>query len=167
MSGQPKSHRPAQLPSLWRHPDLLLATGLGSGLSPWAPGTCGTLVAMGIYLLGLQALAPWAYVGVLVLSFVLGVWVCGRAERLVALHDPGMLVVDEWVGYWLTLLPAVISGAAGWPAALVGFALFRLFDVLKPWPANVADRQLPGGLGTMTDDVLAGGYAALVMLFIF
>jgi phosphatidylglycerophosphatase A len=95
------------------------------------------------------------------------VWVCGRAERLVALHDPGMLVVDEWVGYWLTLLPVVISGEAGWPTALVGFVLFRLFDVFKPWPANVADRKLPGGLGTMTDDVLAGGYAALVMLLIF
>lgn len=167
MTHPAKSRRPVQLPSLWRHPDLLLAMGLGSGLSPWAPGTCGTLVAMGIYLAGLQLLPPAIYAAFLVAAFWAGAWLCERAERLTALHDPGMLVVDEWVGYWLTLLPALAQGETGWRVALMGFVLFRLFDVFKPWPANVADQKLPGGLGTMTDDVLAGGYAALVMLFIF
>jgi phosphatidylglycerophosphatase A len=167
MTRAAKSHRPVHLPSLWRHPDLLLATGLGSGLSPWAPGTCGTLVAMGLYLAGLHLLPPVIYAAFVAVAFWTGAWLCERAERATALHDPGMLVVDEWVGYWLTMLPAVASGESGYAAALAGFALFRLFDVFKPWPANVADRKLPGGLGTMTDDMLAGGYAALVMMFIF
>ena len=167
MIDTPKSHRPDRLPSLWRHPPLMLATGLGSGLSPWAPGTCGTVVAMGLYLAALQFLPLWAYAVFLVAAFGLGVWACDRAERLTALHDPGMLVVDEWVGYWLALLPAMAQGHTGWRPALAGFVLFRLFDILKPWPASVADRRLPGGFGTMADDVLAGAYAALVMLLIF
>ena len=167
MTRSAKSHRPPKLPSLWRHPDLLIATGFGSGLSPWSPGTCGTLVALGIYLAGLQMLPVGPYAAFVAAAFWAGAWFCERAERLTALHDPGMLVVDEWVGYWLALLPAVAQGASGWKPALAGFVLFRIFDIAKPWPANVADKRLPGGLGTMTDDVLAGAYAALIMLMLF
>lgn len=135
-----------------------LALGLGAGLSPKAPGTVGTLVAVPLYLL-LQGLPLWGYLLVLSLAFVLGVWLCGVTARHLGVHDHPGIVWDEFVGYWLTMAAA----PHGWAWVLLGFGLFRLFDIAKPWPIRLADRRLGGGLGIMLDDVLAGGFAWLVL----
>jgi len=149
----------AQRRALLSHVDGWIASGCGSGLVPRAPGTVGSLAAL-LPWLGLRLLPLPAYLLVLAAAFVLGVWACGRAARRVGLHDPGAFVWDEFVGQWLALLPVL---AGPWWGVALGFALFRLFDVWKPWPVGWADRRLHGGLGVMADDVLAGLMAAGVL----
>ena len=102
--------------------------------------------------------AGW-YVLVLVAGFALGVWVCAISERRLGTHDLGALVWDEVIGVWLTLLCA----PAAWWWMIIGFALFRLFDIWKPWPVRWADRRVGGGFGVMLDDVLAGAYALIAL----
>lgn len=160
----------AQMSMLMRHPWGWIAGGLGGGLSPFAPGTVGSLMALLPYL-GLRAYGPWAVLGASVVAFVLGVfaadWVIARLQR----EDPGFVVMDEWVGLWITLLPATAYwpqiGFAPplWTELLMGFLLFRALDIVKPWPASLADRKLHGGFGAMLDDALAGVYGALLMAF--
>ncbi len=152
---------PVQNPTfreLLAHPVHLFAFGFGSGLSPWAPGTAGTLVAAAIWL----ALPDFSMPLALLLSGVAvaaGVWICGRsAARLGGGDHPG-IVWDEFAGCWITLALA----PAGWGWALAGLALFRLLDIVKPWPIKWLDRDLQGGLGIMLDDVVAGIMAALCM----
>lgn len=140
--------------SVWRNPVHFLAFGLGSGAAPHAPGTFGTLAAVVIYLL-LPASDPWLYSLVLLSSFVVGVWLCGRTARDIGVHDHGGIVWDEFVGYWLTMLMA----PPGWFWIIAGFLLFRLFDIIKPWPIRWLDKHVHGGLGIMLDDVLAGIFA--------
>lgn len=128
-----------------------LACGLGSGLAPVAQGTFGSLAAILPWLLLRQLPLPW-YVLALVLGLAVGVWACERAGRALGVDDHRSLVWDEFVGQWIALLPALL---APWWAVAAGFALFRLFDVWKPWPIRWLDRRLKGGLGVMTDDVVA------------
>ncbi|MEW5250465.1 phosphatidylglycerophosphatase A [Microbulbifer sp. 2201CG32-9] len=141
-----------------RSPTLLLAFGFGSGLSPRAPGTAGTLMAVPFWWL-LQSLPPAWYLAIVVAAALLGCYLCGAASRALGVHDHGGIVWDEMVGYWLTMFMA----PAGWGWALYGFLLFRLFDIAKPQPIRWADRQVRGGWGVMLDDILAAGYAALVL----
>lgn len=143
---------------LLRHPDQLLAFGFGSGLSPKAPGTVGTLAAVPLYLL-LHYLPLPAYIVVLVVAFAVGVWLCDRSSKALQCHDHPGIVWDEFVGYWLTMLCA----PAGWWWVVVGFLLFRLFDIAKPWPIAWFDRKVPGGLGIMLDDVIAGLVALAIL----
>lgn len=144
-----------KLGAVLRDPVLLLATGLGSGLLPKAPGTFGTLAAL-VPWMALAAL-PWpAYLGVVVLAAVAGIWLCGAAAHKMGEEDPGSIVWDEWVGLWLALAWVPLE----WPWVLAGFALFRLFDVLKPGPVGWLDRRFGGGLGIMLDDLAAGLLAA-------
>ncbi len=144
--------------SVWRNPVHFLAFGFGSGASPVAPGTAGSMVAVLLYL-PLSQLSPLPYAGLLLLSFMLGVWICGKTAADIGVHDHGGIVWDEFVGYWITMFMA----PAGWTWIIVGFFLFRLFDVLKPWPINYLDRKVSGGIGIMLDDVLAGIMAALFL----
>ncbi len=146
---------------LGRHPARWLACGLGAGLARRAPGTFGTLMAIPPYLL-LQQLPLAAYVGVVAAAFALGVWLCAVTARALGVHDHPGIVWDEIVGYWI----AMIAAPAGWLWVVVGFALFRLFDIWKPWPIRWLDQHLGGGWGIMLDDVLAGVYAwgAMAML---
>lgn len=139
---------------LLRHPLQCLAFGFGSGLMPKAPGTFGTLVAVPLYWL-IQDLSLPAYSLVLVLTFLLGIYLCDLTARALETHDHPGIVWDEMVGYWLTMLLA----PAGWQWILLGFVLFRVFDIFKPWPISWLDRRVKGGLGIMLDDVLAGAYA--------
>lgn len=134
------------------------ALGMGAGLSPKAPGTLGTLVAVPLYLL-LQGLPLWSYLPLVLAAFLLGVWLCEVTARNLGVHDHPGIVWDEFVGYWLTMAAA----PQGWQWVLLGFVLFRLFDIVKPWPIRQADRHLGGGFGIMFDDVLAGIYAWLVL----
>ena len=139
-------------------PVLLLAFGFGSGLAPKAPGTIGTLAAIPLYLL-LAKLPLIGYAIVVLLSFMVGCWLCGEAAKQLGVHDFGGIVWDEFVGYWITMFAAPI----GWLWIALGFVLFRLFDIWKPWPIRLADKQVQGGLGIMLDDVLAGIYAWLCL----
>ncbi len=145
--------------SMWRNPVHFLAFGLGSGAAPWAPGTVGTAAAVIPYLLWIQYLSPVWFLVLLAVTFVIGVWLCERTSEDLGVHDHSGIVWDEFVGYWLTMFLA----PQGWEWALVGFVLFRFFDVLKPWPVKWADRRVAGGFGIMVDDVLAGVYAWIGM----
>jgi len=136
-----------------------IACGFGSGLAPKAQGTFGSLAALLPWLLLRQLPLP-LYGLVIVLAFALGVWACNVAGRALGVDDHRSLVWDEFVGQWIALVPALL---APWWAVLAGFALFRLFDVSKPWPISWLDRRLKGGLGVMIDDVVAGVFAAVVL----
>ncbi|ALO45408.1 phosphatidylglycerophosphatase A family protein [Pseudohongiella spirulinae] len=144
--------------SVWHNPVHFLAFGLGSGAAPRAPGTFGTVAAVVIYLL-LPVSNPLLYSAILLLSFAVGVWLCGKTARDIGVHDHGGIVWDEFVGYWLTMLMA----PPGWFWIVVGFLLFRFFDIIKPWPIRWLDRHVHGGLGIMIDDVLAGLFALVCL----
>ncbi len=139
-------------------PVHLLAFGFGSGLAPKAPGTFGTLAAIPFYLL-LAMLPLWAYGLLVVIAAIAGVWICGESSRRLGVHDHGGIVWDEFVGLWITLLAV----PPGWLWLVLGFGLFRLFDIWKPWPIRIADRQVSGGFGIMLDDILAGVFALAVL----
>jgi len=155
--GNNKDSRRLQLNDL-RDPRHFLALGFGSGLAPKAPGTLGTLVAVPLFLL-LQNLSLWGYLLMLLATFLLGVWLCGVTARNLGVHDHPGIVWDEFVGYWLTMAAV----PAGWQWLLLGFCLFRIFDIAKPWPIRLVDRRIGGGFGIMFDDVLAGVYAWLLL----
>jgi phosphatidylglycerophosphatase A len=145
-----------------------LACGFGSGLAPVAQGTFGSLVAL-LPWLWLRQLSLPTYVVVLIVGFVIGVWACNIAGRALGVADHRSVVWDEFIGQWIALLPLLIaaclpaSGFAWW-MLLAGFVLFRLFDVWKPWPISWLDRHLKGGMGVMVDDVVAGIFAAIVLV---
>lgn len=136
-----------------------LACGFGSGLAPKAQGTFGSLAAILPWLL-LRHLSLPLNLLVIAVGFLIGVWACDIAGRAVGVDDHRSLVWDEFIGQWIALLPALL---APWWAVVAGFALFRLFDVWKPWPIRWFDRHLKGGLGVMVDDVIAGVFAAVVL----
>ena len=145
-------------PTPFRSPVQFLAFGFGSGLSPRAPGTMGTLVAVPIYC----AIAYWNlawYSVFVVLAALLGIWICGAASRELQAHDHPGIVWDEIAGYLLTMLAAPV----GWVWIVAGFALFRLFDIWKPWPIGWLDRHVGGGFGIMLDDLVAGVFAAVCL----
>lgn len=144
---------------LCKDPLHLLSLGLGSGLAPKAPGTFGTAMALLIYVLVLQQLSMPIYLAVLVISSAVGIYLCGRTARALGVHDHGAIVWDEFAGLWLTLFAV----PPGWQWLLVGFVLFRLFDILKPYPISVLDKNMKGGLGIMIDDIVAGTFAWLVL----
>lgn len=144
--------------SVFRNPIHFLAFGFGSGIAPKAPGTAGTAVGVLLYLLFPQM--PWfAYLALLVVSFLAGIWICGKTSEDLGVHDHGGIVWDEFVGYWITMFMA----PAGWLWIVIGFLLFRLFDIVKPWPIKWIDQQIHGGIGIMLDDVIAGIMAALCL----
>lgn len=145
---------------VFAHPAHLIAFGFGSGLVPKAPGTAGTLLGLPLYW-AILAIAPDLpnQIILLVATFVLGVWACGRAGRALGVADHGGMVWDEIVGFALVLL--FIPAGVAW--LVLAFALFRLFDILKPWPIRLADTRLKGGFGVMFDDLLAALYAIAVI----
>lgn len=115
--------------SVFRNPVHFLAFGFGSGAAPFAPGTFGTLAAIPLYLLLVQLSLNW-YLVVLIVMFGIGIFLCERTARDLGVHDHGGIVWDEFVGYWITM----VAAPAGWMWPIVGFVLFRFFDILKPFP---------------------------------
>ena len=160
------SPSPQQRRILLSSPAGWLACGFGSGLAPVAQGTFGSLAALLPWLL-LRRLPLPAHVLALLAAFGIGVWACGAANRALQVADHRSIVWDEFVGQWVALLPLLVlvpaTGAALAWSMLAGFALFRLFDVWKPWPIGWLDRRVKGGLGVMVDDLLAGVFAAVVL----
>lgn len=146
-------------------PVHLIAFGFGSGLARHAPGTWGTLAAVPIFLLA-SALPFYAYAALCLALFVLGCWVCGESGRLLQVEDYPGFVFDEIVGFLLAAAPLVAWFGFWAPGVWIGlpiaFVLFRVFDIVKPWPIAWFDRHVHGGLGVMLDDGLAGLFVALI-----
>jgi phosphatidylglycerophosphatase A len=145
---------------LFAHPAHLIACGLGSGLSPWAPGTAGTLFSWASFLALRPLFSDAAFLAFLAVALAVGVWACDRTGRDLGVADHGSIVWDEIVPFWLVLLLT----PAGWVWQMAAFLLFRVFDIVKPPPANWADANLKNGFGVMLDDVFAAGYTILAIL---
>jgi phosphatidylglycerophosphatase A len=158
---------PAESPTVrptWRDlrdPVRLLALGLGSGLAPAAPGTAGSLVGLATALLAAQW-GVWVAAAITAVVVVTGFWICGEGARRLGVHDHPAIVWDEIAGMMITMLAA----PRGWGWAALAFALFRLFDIVKPWPIRAIDHGMRGGAGIMLDDVMAGILAALGLLLV-
>lgn len=123
-----------------------------------APGTWGTLAAIPFYLF-MADLAWPLYLGIVLAAFFAGIYICEKTANDLGVHDHGGIVWDEFVGLWIALFLA----PTGWLWVALGFGLFRLFDILKPWPISWLDKKLSGGFGIMIDDVLAGAFAFICL----
>lgn len=136
---------------------LLLSTGAGSGYFPIAPGTVGSAVGLAVLVLVRLSGSAVVEIATILAMFVVGTWAADVTERHYGRADPGVVVIDEIMGMLITVALLPVS----WAGALFGFVAFRVFDVIKPWPARSME-QLPGGLGVMSDDAMAGLYAHAV-----
>lgn len=152
----------ARVPAkLLLNPAHLLSLGFGSGLSPKMPGTMGTVVAVAIYLL--VPTMDWKiYLGIIIGAFLIGIFLCETTAKALNVHDHPGIVWDEIVGYFITMFMVPKE----WLWILIGFVLFRLFDIWKPWPIAVADKRLKGGFGIMFDDVIAAIFALIIIQII-
>jgi len=148
---------PATLP-FW-HPAFLIATWFGSGLLPKIPGTWGSAAALPFAWAIMWFGGPWVLLACSAVAFAVGIWAAGMYSKHSGIKDAGPIVIDEVAGQWLTLVPAGLFAGMDPVLFIVGFFLFRVADILKPWPANWADRELGGGLGVMLDDIFAAIYA--------
>ncbi len=170
MSADPKPTGPARPP--WWHPAFVLGTWFGAGLLPLAPGTWGSAAALPVVWLVHTYLGPAGLMAAAGVAVGLAWWVGSVFSASAQSHDPGEFVLDEVAGQMLTfaLALAVMPANVVIPNMVIygaGFALFRLFDIAKPWPVGWADRNVAGGLGMVLDDVFAGAYAGAVMIIIF
>lgn len=142
---------------------LALATGLGTGLSPKAPGTVGSLLGPPMVWGCALALPPLGLMAVAVVFIAIGPAICTRASKLLGSHDPGSVVYDEIAAFWLVFAPQLAMGQElTWPILLGGFVLFRIFDISKLWPVSRLEK-LPDGTGIMADDLAAGVMAGAVL----
>lgn len=140
---------------------FLIATWFGCGYFPAGPGTVGSLAAVAIAFL-LHQYFQWSGLALLLLAVILlwpSIWAASRVARAIAKEDPGLVVVDEVLGQWVTLAGA---STLNWKSFLIGFGLFRLFDIWKPWPVRKLE-ALHGGTGIIADDIAAGIYGAIVL----
>lgn len=147
--------------SIWKNPVHFIAFGFGSGASPLVPGTVGSLMALPFYWV-LQNLPPLHYALVVAVGFSVGVLICDKTSKDLGVEDYGGIVWDEIIGMWATLFLA----PAGWLPMVIGFFLFRFFDIVKPWPVYIADQRVKGGFGVMLDDLLAAVYAGISLQLI-
>jgi len=136
-------------------PPWWLATWGGMGLLPWAPGSFASLAALPLAWLLMAAGGIWLLLAATLAVFVIGIWAAERYMAAVGIHDPTAVVIDEIPGQWLTLAVVPLDPLA----YLLGFVLFRVCDVLKPWPVSWLDRRVSGGFGVMIDDIGAALYA--------
>ena len=145
----------------WRDPAVFIACGFGSGFAPHAPGTFGSLAAVVVWWVLLQ---PLGLIGQLVViggTTLLGIWVIGRVRQRYGVGDPGAIVIDEFAGQWIVLLALPLEPLS----VLLGFGLFRLFDIWKPWPVSWLEQNVGGGFGVMIDDLAAGILGLSVLQF--
>ena len=139
-------------------PVNFLAFGFGTGLAPFAPGTFGSIPGLVLFWLTMD-FGLYVQLGIAVSMTLVGIWICGESARRIGVHDHGGIVWDEIVGMYVTLIMA--------PVSIVGFVLafilFRVMDIVKPWPIRDLDHSIHGGLGIMLDDLVAALYAALLL----
>jgi len=147
--------------SVWRNPIHFVAFGFGTGVLPRMPGTYGTLAAIPIYLL-MMNLPLWIYALFTIILIVFAVIACDITAKDIGVHDYSGIVLDEIVGFLVTMIAVPI----GWFWIALGFILFRIFDIWKPWPIKWLDRKVSGGFGIVVDDLLAGVYAWIVLQII-
>jgi len=138
-----------------------LGLGFGSGLAPFAPGTFGTVAAIPVYLL-LSLGGQTVYLAGLILVLVGGISICDSTAKILNSHDHPAIVWDEIAGFLVTMTVVSVSTVN----VIVGFILFRFFDIIKPWPIKWVDRRIHGGLGIMLDDILAGAIAGILLFLI-
>ncbi|GAK16621.1 LOW QUALITY PROTEIN: phosphatidylglycerophosphatase A [Vibrio sp. JCM 19053] len=157
---------PLSLISL-KNPWHLLATGFGSGLSPFIPGTMGTLAAVPFFLL-LAQLPFTAYVIVVLISCVIGIQICQVTSADMKVHDHGSIVWDEFAGFWITMsiVPALNIPLTEWKWLITGFILFRFFDMVNLGQLGGLDKRVHGGLGIMVDDIVAGIMAGVALFLV-
>lgn len=139
----------------------LLATGFGSGLLPFSPGTFGTVAAIPFYLCFVYA-PDWTFWLFTLLVCLVGPYICGKAADDIGVHDHKAIVWDEFAGFFITMCLVPFS----WINVLIGFVLFRFFDIIKPWPISWLDKHVHGGLGIMIDDIVAGIISAGILFYI-
>ena len=140
---------------------ILLATGVYTGYAPIVPGTFGTLVGIPIALI-FSFFPLWETTVALVVLIAVSCWIADRAEGLYGMKDPNDIVIDEVVGYLVTVWALPFT----WVTALAGFVLFRILDILKPFPIRRVEKIIPGGAGVVMDDVLAGVYGCIILHFL-
>jgi len=155
MQGNPEPDDKTLVDTAMASPTGFLAFGLGSGLSPKAPGTAGTAAGM-LLAIPLTGLPVWAGLALVTIAFVVGIPICNRASQRLGVHDHGGIVWDEFVGIWLVLVLVPFH----WAWWLAAFVVFRVFDIVKPWPIAWLDQRVHGGFGIMLDDLVAAIYAA-------
>lgn len=144
--------------SIWQNPWHFIAFGFGSGALPVAPGTWGTVVGVIFYLL-IADLNIVHYLLITGILFAFGTWLCHFTSKEIGVHDHPGMVIDEIVGYLITMIAA--PKGFGW--IVLGFVLFRIFDIFKPWPISWADRKFQNGFGVMFDDLLAAIPACIII----
>ncbi|AKZ66128.1 phosphatidylglycerophosphatase A [Candidatus Palibaumannia cicadellinicola] len=146
------------------NPLHLLATGFGSGMFYWMPGTAGSLVAIPLWWI-LISLFHWSCnVLILIFSIILGIYVCHKTACHIGVHDHSCIVLDELVGMWITLIMLPNNNII-W--IIIGFILFRYLDICKPGPIIWCHRKIKGGIGIIIDDVIAGIIAAIIIRMIY
>jgi phosphatidylglycerophosphatase A len=141
------------------HPAHVIAMGCGAGLSPFAPGTAGTLAAWAVAWALASLLAPAAMLALGAVAFLLGIWACGVTGRHLGVADHGSMVWDEIAAFLIVL--AVVPRELAWEAA--AFVAFRFFDIVKPQPVRYFEQRYGGGFGVMFDDLVAAGYTLLLL----
>ena len=147
--------------AVWQDPLYFVAFGFGSGAMPFAPGTFGTLMAIPFYLL-LRPLPLALYLFCIILFIVASIWISDRASQAIHIHDHPGMCIDEFAGFFVTM----INAPHGWQWIVLGFVLFRLFDIWKPWPIHIIDEKVHGGFGMVLDDIVAGLFSLVILQII-
>lgn len=144
--------------SMWKNPWHFIAFGLGAGAMPYAPGTFGTLLAIPFYLY-LATYSSLFYIFFTIIFIFFSIWLCEKVSREINVHDHQGMCIDEFAGFFVTMCFAPY----GWGWIILGVILFRIFDIVKPWPIRQIDNRMKGGIGMILDDVLAGLYSLAII----
>lgn len=144
--------------SIWKNPWHFIAFGFGTGAIPIAPGTFGTLIAIPLYLY-FSTYSHWIYLVFTIAFTIFSIWLCEKVSREIQVHDHQGMCIDEVVGYLVTMYHAPY----GWGWIITGVILFRIFDILKPWPIRQIDDHVKGGVGMILDDVVAGIFSCFII----
>ncbi len=156
---QSRSKPSSDIPEeVWQNPLYFFTFGFGSGAMPFAPGTFGTLLAIPFYLL-LQPLPLTGYLTFVIIFIIVSSWACDVVSRKIRTHDHPGMCIDEFAGFFVTMIHA----PQGFIWVTLGFVLFRLFDIWKPWPIHFIDEYVHGGFGMVLDDIVAGLFAMIII----
>lgn len=147
-----------------KKPANFIATWFGCGLISPAPGTWGSLGAIPIALILFHFGGLYVFIATLIVMKYIGFWATAQYEKTSGIHDNKQIVIDEVIGQWIALLPVFAFLGINWIFILIAFALFRLFDITKPWPISHFDKNVSGAFGVMMDDIIAGIFAALIII---